>query len=313
MRLFLACAVTALLSGYVAHAQQDIATFRAEVALVHVDAEVRGKDGRIIDGLTQGDFRVFDERQEQRLVAFAAEQQPLDVILLVDTSSSMRSKIQRLAAVAYQGMQELKPGDRVAVMTFSETTKLVSEFTADLDSVERRINGILSLRFDGLTYIRQALDDAASYFLRDAQKQRRRAILIVTDNLGIKTRKEMSVVRSLWEADAVLCGLTVRDRGYPVRRAIVAVVAPYALAKVGGIDPIAQKTGGDVVQSEDPGLRFPEMMRRIRARYSLYYPLPEAKLESVRSIRVELSPAAQGRFPDARVYARSGYILTHSQ
>jgi VWFA-related protein len=278
-----------------------------------VDAEVLAKDGRIITGLTKDDFRVFDEGQEQRLVGFATEEQPLDIILLFDTSGSMRSKVEKATAASAQALHQLRDGDRVAIMTFSDRSALVAPFTMDLDAVERDIKGILDRRFDGGTNIQGALVDAGNYFLANRPKRGRRATLLISDNIGHRTRKDISVVHVLWEADAVLCGLAIRDPGYPARRAIVAVVAPYALAKVGGVDPIAEKTGGEIVRMEDPGAGFPEMMRRLRSRYSLYYPTPEGKPGSSRTIRVELSAAVRNRFPDARVYARRGYILTQPQ
>src|ERR1051326_2710025 len=233
-RLLAAVALTAAVTA------QNRPIFRADVSEVRVDAEVLNTDGRIITGLSKGDFRVFDEGHEQLLVGFAAEEQPLDMILLFDISSSMRSKVQKVVLAAREALHELKQGDRVSVMTFSDQTHVVSSFTMDLDSAERDILGIVDARFTGLTYMQQALDDAANCFLRDARTRRRRAILVITDNLGIRTRKEMAVVRNLWEADALVCGLTIRDPGFPVRRAIVAIVAPYALAKVGGMDRIAE-------------------------------------------------------------------------
>jgi len=78
----------------------------------------------------------------------------------------------------------------------------------------------------------------------------------------------------------------------------------------GGMEHIAEKTGEDAIRCDDPAAAFSEMMHRIRIRYSLYYPMPEGKVGSFRSIRVELSPDAQTRFPEARVYARRGYRLT---
>jgi len=93
-------------------AAQTAPIFRASVALVHVDAEVT-LDGRILSGLTKDDFRVFDERSPQTVVHFASEQEPLDLILLFDFSNSMRPVVQSVAAVARQGLQELRQGDRV--------------------------------------------------------------------------------------------------------------------------------------------------------------------------------------------------------
>ena len=74
----------------------------------------------------------------------------------------------------------------------------------------------------------------------------------------------------------------------------------------GGID-IVQKTRGDFIQSDNLTTQFPEMMRRLPSRYSLYYKLPEGVPDTIRTIRVELTPDAQKRCPEARVIARTGY------
>jgi hypothetical protein len=62
-----------------------------------------------------------------------------------------------------------------------------------------------------------------------------------------------------------------------------------------------------MIRSDDLGAAFPEMMHRIRSRYSLYYPLPKGERDSLRTIRVELSADAQQCFPGAHVAARHGY------
>lgn len=294
-------------------AAQDRPTLRIDVQEVHVDVEVVSKNGRIITGLTQKDFRVLDEGKEQTLVGFGSEQQSLDVILLFDISSSMRSRLGKLNRVAREALRELRAGDRVSVMTFSDETRLVSPLTDNFDSIERDIQGLLRLRFDGGTNLQQAVGDAATYFLQQRRTLRKRAIVMTTDNIGRRVSDEMSVIHDLWEADAVLCGLTFRDPGYPVRRAIVAVVAPYVLGRSGRINRIAEETAGDLIAADDSSSAFPEVIRRIRNRYSLYYPKPEGRQGSVRKIRVELSRDAQGRFPEARVLARRAYKLTQQQ
>jgi hypothetical protein len=59
---------------------------------------------------------------------------------------------------------------------------------------------------------------------------------------------EQRVVRDLWEADAVLMGLVFHQPGFETRRAIVAVIAPYALINGGrGMARMAEKTGGDTI------------------------------------------------------------------
>jgi VWFA-related protein len=291
---------------------QDPVTFRAGVSLVHVDAEVLGQDGRILTGFHKEDFRVFDERKEQPILQFAAEEQPLDLILLFDISGSMRGVVQEVANAARQGLHELQTGDRVCVMVFNSRSREIAPFTEDLDAVDRTIqNDVLGLNFGGGTLIQAAVSDAAMRFRREPHTERRRAVLIVTDNMGRRTRREASVVEEFWESDAILSGLIVSNPAYQAMRTVGIILGPQNLAMQAGMKGIAEKTGGDSLTANEPGTAFEEAMRRIRTRYSLYYALPEAKPGVTRAIRVELAPAAAQRVPKCRVRARSGYVVPY--
>jgi hypothetical protein len=129
-------------------------------------------------------------------------------------------------------------------------------------------------------------------------------VLIITDNVGLKTRAEISVIRDLWEADAVLSGLLFANPVFEKRRP---TLARDVLKKIAGMEHIAEETGGDVIRTDDPAYAFPEMMHRIRSRYSLYYPGPGGKSGSYRQIRIELTDAAKERLPGATLLARRGY------
>jgi hypothetical protein len=177
-----------------------------------------------------------------------------------------------------------------------------------LDAVERNIREeVLSLKFGGGTLIQKATDDAARRFFSEPHSQRRRAVLIVTDNIGVRTRREESVVRDYWEADAMLSGLIIRNPAFQTAHTVGTVLAPQTLLMQAGMKGIAEKTGGDAIRSDDPGPAFVDMMHRIRSRYSLYYPAPPGRAGQLRTIRVELTADAQQRFPKARIRARHGY------
>ena len=286
------------------------AVFRTDVALVHVDAEVTAADGTILTGFTRDDFRVFDERKQQTILNFTAEEQPLDVILLFDISGSMRAVVGEVASAAHEAFRELRKGDRVSVMVFNAGSRVVSPFTEDLEEVDRTIQSdVMGLQFGGGTHIQAAVDDAALRFLHEKRTQRRRAVLIVTDNIGQRTRREESVVRDFWEADAILSGLIVRNPTFQKIHTVSTIMNPQNLLLEAGMKGIAEKTGGDTIHSDDPGTAFQDSMRRIRSRYSLYYALPQAKAGTTRSIHVELSAEAARRNPKSRVRARTGYVV----
>jgi VWFA-related protein len=289
---------------------QGSPTFQAGVSLVHIDAEVAAQDGRILDGFTKDDFRIFDNGKEQRILNLSAGDEALDLILLFDVSGSMRPKVAQVAAAAREGVGELRPGDRVAVMVFNTRTRVVAPFTEDLEAVQGSIQrDVMSLRFGGGTFIQSAVSDAARRLMREPRTSRRRAVLIITDDYGQRTRRESSVVRDLWEADALLTGLIVRSAAVQTIQTINTIMHPYMLSIQVGVKGIAEKTGGDFIRSGDPGGAFQESMRRIRSRYSLYYAMPEGRPGARRSLRVELSGAAARRHPKARVRARTGYIV----
>jgi len=302
--------VVAILCAATVACAQDPVTFRTAVSLVHVDAEVLGQDGRILNGLHKEDFRVFDERKEQPILQFAAEEQPIDLILLFDISGSMRGVVQEVADAARQGLHELQSGDRVCVMVFNTQSREVAPFTEDLDAVDRTIHDdVLGLDFGGGTLIQAAVSDAAMRFRREPHTERRRAVLIITDNMGTRTRREESVVDEFWESDAILSGLIVRNPAFQTMRTVGVILNPTMLAMQAGMKGVAEKTGGDALTANEPGTAFQEAMRRIRTRYSLYYALPEAKPGVTRAIRVELAPDAAKRFPKSRVRARTGYVV----
>jgi VWFA-related protein len=289
---------------------QDDPIFHSAVALVHIDAEVTSADGAILAGLTKDDFRVLDERKPQTILHFSTDEEPLDLILLFDVSGSMRAVVEKVAAAAREGLHELRQGDRVSVMVFNSHSQVISPFTEDLDAVERTIHDdVLGGRFGGGTLIQSAVDDAALRFLHEKKTQRRRAVLIVTDNIGMRTRREDSVVKDFWEADAILSGLIVHNPTFQALHTVGIIMGPQNLIMQAGMKGIALKTGGDALSSGDPGAAFQDAMHRIRTRYGLYYALPQAKPGANRAVHVELTPEAAKRYPKSRVRARTGYIV----
>jgi hypothetical protein len=144
--------------------------------------------------------------------------------------------------------------------------------------------------------------DAARHFQRQPRSNRRRAALIITDNKG--SSRDERALPALWEANAVLSGLIVPGMAMRSR-----MMFPPAWLGFGSITQIAEKTGGEAVRVDDAGGAFRRMIQRLRLRYSLHYEMPPVKPGERRSITVELSQEASRRYRDAKVRARSGYIV----
>lgn len=288
---------------------QELPAFRTNVSLVHVDAEVVDVTGPL-SGFHKEDFEIMEDRQPRTILYFSQDVEPLDLILLFDVSRSMRPNLEKLAAASWKALAELHPGDRVAVMTFQRTSSVVAPFTDDHLAVSDTIrHNVLDGRFGGGTHLLAGIDDAAKYFLGEPRTRRRRAVLILTDNYGQRSRRVSTVVHHLWEADALLSGLIIRTPGEVALNTAVTITSPLTIFLREGMESVAEKTGGDSIKADDPGEAFREAMRRIRLRYSLYYAMPPGNPGDQRKVQVTLSAEAMRRYPYANVRARKGYLV----
>src|SRR5690348_928361 len=93
-------------------------TFRSDVALARVDAQVVDANNRPIRGLRAEDFVLRDNGKQQEIREFQSEKTPVDVLLLLDVSRSMQPHIQRIASASHQALAALGDQDRIAIMVF---------------------------------------------------------------------------------------------------------------------------------------------------------------------------------------------------
>lgn len=167
------------------HAQQDPRSdqaprFHSGASMVAVNVTV--VDGRrLVSGLSRNDFEVFEDGVQQQVQFFESRSVPLDVILLLDTSSSMSDKMEVVHQAARGFMKVLRPGDRGAVVAFADSVNVLQGLTTDTAAIESAIN---SVQAKGSTSLRNAVYIALKQFGRAAQdtgEVRRQAIAVLSD------------------------------------------------------------------------------------------------------------------------------------
>lgn len=292
--------------------------FRTGTAWVRVDVQA-GEKNRLITDLTKDDFIVYDGDQPQPILYFGHESEPLDVLLLLDVSGSMRRYVEQMAANAREALSELHDGDRVGVMCFSRRAEIEEDLTTDRRRVISEIKDAVKENALGSgTRINPAILSAAQYMKEQAAwgqaenggpRPGRRAVLILTDNESLNYLvPDDKVIQALLEVDTVLNAIVVGKGGRPKPPKPGEYVNPdFTPADV---FHIADETGGQAVQSQRADTSFRDMMESIRTRYSIQYRAPDTTAPgSFRRIRVELSPEGRRRYPHAWVRARSGYIV----
>jgi VWFA-related protein len=280
------------------------ATFRTGVANVRVDAQVF-EGTRAVAGLTRADFLLYDNNAAQPITYFDQEREPVTLLLVLDVSGSMARYLEQMAAASRLAMKSLRPGDQVGVMVFSRDSKITTPFTSDLNRVTEELKTAIREKDLGSgTQINAALREAAKVFSEQAPATGRRAVVIVTDNLGVNYQlSDETVVRALHDANTV-CNSIVVGRSRKAEKESRFRNPDFSYADVFGI---SEQTGGDAIKSDKAGEAFGEILERIRSRYSLHYGSPGGAEGEFRQIRLELTPPARARYPKAALRYRKGY------
>ena len=71
---------------------QQTGPFRGRIDVVQVTVAVTDASGRLITGLTQQDFQVFEDGVEQTITQFTDKRVPVSLGMLLDASDSMRGQ-----------------------------------------------------------------------------------------------------------------------------------------------------------------------------------------------------------------------------
>ena len=280
--------------------------FRSGVSLLKVDTLVTGKDGRPLQKLEKQDFRIFDENAEQAITYFETDKAPLDVLLLLDVSGSMKRSIEEMAKATQSALAGLQPQDRVSVMLFARRRAVRQAFTTQAGEVERALRDAFRENSLGSgTLINPSLLVAADHMSKQ-EPRGRRAVIILTDNQGLNYQSpDEAVVKAFLSADTVLNAIVVGGAKAPAKDPIANPDFTPA-----NVFAISEQTGGESIAARKAGEAFEAMVERIRSRYSIQYALPAgASPGSFHKVRVDLSAAAHKRFPNARIAARSGYYV----
>jgi Ca-activated chloride channel homolog len=150
-------------------------TFKAGTQIVSLFVTVADASRRLVSGLTQDDFEVFDNDKPQQIVVFKDEVEPITVVVMLDTSGSMTLMLDLLRQAAEQFLIRLLPEDKGRVGAFNDKIQFSSRFTNDRDQL---ITDVKNLDYGNGTRLWDAVG-ASLDELRGVDG--RRVILVFTD------------------------------------------------------------------------------------------------------------------------------------
>jgi VWFA-related protein len=175
---------------------------RVNTSLVTVPVSVLDRQGRFIPDLEREDFRVFENGVEQPVAYWEPADKPFTVALLLDTSPSTQFHLWQIKQAAIAFARQLRPQDRVLIVSFNDQVLLLTEVTNDMNVISAVIEQNANLGNATRLY------DAVHLVIKERldKIKGRKAIVLFTD--GVDTASFQadypSTMREVEERDALI-------------------------------------------------------------------------------------------------------------
>ncbi len=270
-----------------------------QVELVGIYATVQDGSGKLVTGLNQGDFIIYDNGAPQQISQFSREYAPLSVSILLDTSSSMAGrKLDNAVRALGRFVGSLNRGDEAMLLTFRTRPRVVQRFTNDLRLIKRNLK---QLEGSGSTALYDAIL-AAVDFSRNSQN-RRRALLLISDGINTYGKAELrETIEQLRRQPVELFAIGIGSDDN-AENAVEALVTRSVL------DQLTRSGGGEaftVTEAGQLGKVCAAISDRMHKQYAFgYYPARpadgvwhEVRIES-RKPGLRIVPSKTGYYPSA--------------
>ena len=287
---------------------------------VMLPVTVRDSTGRLVNELTRQDFRVFEDGREQPLNDLALRQVPVDVVLMIDASSSVASNLDDFRRAAEGFAERLSQEDRISLIKFDDKVQLLQDWTRSRFQLRRALT-----RLEPGMFTR--FNDALLLAAREqyGSTRSRRAVIVLSDGIdsGRGTTLEAAVT-ALLEAQVAVYVVSNTEISRASKRAELDVLASGTDASLRfnqlriddlreglrvldlseqRLAQLSSATGGRLykpLRFDALEATYAEVAEELRHQYALYYtPLNKARDGGFRHVRVETAnPAYQ---PQTRI------------
>jgi VWFA-related protein len=276
-------------------------SLKSEVELVALHVTVADTRGEFVSDLRSGNFKVFENKIEQKISLFSRDDIPVTMGLVVDNSASMRTKRAQVNAAAMSFVRTSNPQDEAFVVNFNDEYYLDTE--GDFTNDQKNMNDALAhIDTRGSTALYDALIGSLDH-LKKGHKDKR-VLLVVTDGVDNASRQSFeSTIKIAEQSNAAIYAIGVfsdedrRTEKSDVRKARKDLKA------------LAEATGGEAFFPATLDEVTPiceRVAKEIRNQYTLgYYPTNAAKDGSFREVKVEVIPPSG--YDRLSVRTRVGY------
>jgi len=169
---------------------------KIDTGFVRLDVTVIDQNNTPINDLKKENFTVLENKIPQIIDSVSTEEAAISFGLVLDTSSSMRSKIYTVKEAARGLLGQLKPEDEGFLAEFNYNTQLVYNFTTDKSKLQKSLD---VLRTGGGTALLDAIINSSEYTAQKG-RLRKKAIIIISDGLEKNSSlREKEVLDAIYE------------------------------------------------------------------------------------------------------------------
>lgn len=283
-------------------------TIKVATDLVLLDVSVIDQSNNPIFDLKKEDFQVYEDRVLQPVEDVSRAEVPVSLGLVIDTSGSMRSKLQNVTDAALDLVKQMRTDDEAFVSQFKAEPELLKEFTTDRQEIEDAIGEMFT---SGGTSLLDALIATADY-AHEKGRHRRKALVVITDGLEKNSSvKEKEVLDAMKEDEVQIYLVGFIDEEDETKSFFGKSPAKKAREL---LTRLADDSGGRAFFPRDiaemPAIAA-RIARDIRTQYLVsYYPTNDKRDGTFRTVKVTVTPR-----DNRRLIARSrqGYYAKKEQ
>src|SRR3984893_449490 len=256
---------------------------KIDVGLVVLHTSVVDDRGKFADGLKPENFRVFEDKVEQKLSTFKREDVPVSMGLVIDNSGSMRDKRPRVNEAALTLVESSNPQDEAFVVNFNDDfyLDLDKDFTNSIPELKEALERIDAR---GSTALYDAIIGSLDHLKKGSKDKK--VLLVVTDGDDTDSRNSLEkTIREIQRSSAVIytIGLVDSDSKKSDRKKARKALSDIAAAS-GGLAFFPENI-------EEVHSICEQVAHDIRHQYTLgYYPSNTAKDGSFRAVHVDVIP-----------------------
>jgi Ca-activated chloride channel family protein len=189
-------------------AQDD--TIKLDATLVNIPILVSDRSNRFVPRLTAKDFLLYEDGVQQEVAFFGNEEVPFSVALVLDMSPSVSGNTQDIQDAAIDFIRQLRPDDKVMIVSFDRHVDYLTDFTSDRRVLERAIE---STRTGSGTSVYDAVYETVARKLRNVEG--RKALILFSDGEDTTSSKAGydDAVNIVTESDVLVYGLRYPNDG----------------------------------------------------------------------------------------------------